>query len=307
MSGAGARPTKAQRQAEARARAAELRAQQQAAAKRRRFLAIAAVTVGLAVIVGAVGYVVVENARNAARYGSVAWGGQDAAAVAPALADVPAPSTADDEAGIPISDEGVGVAGEGDTVLQVYFDLQCPGCAAFDLLNAADLHTLATEPGITVVYQPLSFLDYTSRGTHYSNRAANALMTVADGDPEHFEGFLAALFADQPVENSSGLSDEQIAEIAAGAGVPQSVVDRFTVTVEGTYSSQQSDGSTVQKTASWRTYAPFVAAATQRASDLFGRYTTPRVMLDGEYLDSDALDWSQQGALAALVRAAAAD
>ncbi len=303
------RPTKAQRQADARAKAAELRRQQEAAAKRNRFLAIGGAILAVLVIVGAVVFVLVQNRQNEAAYGSAVFGGGEGNVVAPALAEVQAPSTADDTGGIPVSDEGVGVAGSGDTVLSVYFDPQCPACASFDAINAADLKALASEPDITVVYQPLTFLDYYSRGTNYSSRAGNAMMVVADQDPEHFEDFLTAMFQNQPDENTPGLSDDKIGEIAAGVGVPQAVIDQFTATVDGTFQTASEDGTLTDHPGTWRTFAPFLAAATQHADDQFDGLSTPTVMVDGEVVsgrDAQVVNVGMPGALAAYVREAAA-
>lgn len=308
------KPTKAQRQADARARAAELRKQQQAAARRNRTFAIGGLVLAAVVLIGAFTWVFVSNAQHKAQYGSVAFGGDADGVVAPALADTKAPSTADDGAGIPVSDEGVGVAGAGDTVLSVYFDLQCPACESFDTTNSADLAALAAEPGITVLYQPLSFLDRYSQGTFYSSRAGNALMAVADKDPEHFPAFLTALYAEQPAENTPGLTDAKIAEIASGVGVPQAVIDEFTTTVDGSYQVVGSDGKTTDKTGTWRTYTPFLAAATAHAQQVLGQISTPTLLVDGDLIsgqDSSGktvskVQWNQPGALAAYVRAAAA-
>ncbi len=307
------RPTKAQRQADARARAAEIRKQQQAAAKRNRILAIGGLALAAVVLIGAFTWVFVSNAQNKERYASVAYGGGAEGVVAPAIADVLKPSIANDQGGIPVSDEGVGVAGDGDTVLSIYFDLQCPGCRSFDDVNAADLKALASEPGITVMYQPLAFLDRYSQGTFYSSRAANALMSVADKDPDHFQDFITALYAKQPEENTPGITDDEIASIAEGVGVPQDVIDEFTTTVDGSYQVADADGNTTDSTGSWRQFAPFMAAATAEAGNALPNLSTPTLLLDGEMisgLDANGqsvqkVQWNQPGALAAYVRAAA--
>jgi protein-disulfide isomerase len=300
------RPTKAQRQADARARAAELRKQQERSAKRGRVIGITVAAVAILGLAGVIVAVTLNSAKTRAEYAQVAFGGDTANVVAPELADVQAPSTADETGGIPISDEGVGVAGEGDAVLSIYFDLQCPACQSFDSLNAADLEALAAEPGITVLYQPLSFLDDTSKGTRYATRAANALMVVADQAPEQFQDFITELYVNQPAENTSGIPDSKIAEIAAGVGVPQVVIDEFTTTVEGTYQVSDADGNLTSQTGSWRRYAPFLAAATSYASEKLGGIATPTLLLDDEEIDPNQVPWSVPGTLAAYVRAAAA-
>jgi protein-disulfide isomerase len=304
------RQTKAQRQAEARARAAQLRAQQERTAKRNRILGISIASIAALALIGAFVFVFAQNQQNKTRYDAITYGQAASGVVAPELTDtvVKAPSVADADGGIPVSDEGVGKAGAGDTVLSVYFDLQCPGCKSFDEVNADDLKTLSSEPGITVMYQPLAFLDRYSSGTYYSSRAANAAMAVADQDPDHFLDFITALFTDQPEENSSGLTDDRIAEIAAGVGVPQSVIDTFTATVEGTFQVQDSNGTTTDQTGSWRTYSPFMAATTAHAQQTLGSISTPTLLLDGSEIsgqNASEVAWNQPGALAAYVRDAA--
>jgi protein-disulfide isomerase len=308
------RPTKAQRQTDARARAAQMRRQQEQAARRNRFLAIGGAIVAVLVVVGAIGVVLFQNHKNAATYGSVAFGAGDSDSrylVNPELSAVQKPATADATAGIPISAAGVGKAATGGTVLQIFFDPQCPYCAQFDKANAADLDALAKEPGVTVVYQPLSFLDTSSQGTRYSSRAANALMTVADKDPAHFTAFLTALFADQPAENTKGLTDAKIATIATGVGVPQAVTDAFTTTISGSYQLKDANGATTDHTGTWRTFAPFVAAATGHAGTLpvFAQgLGTPTILLDGTQIgtQTDGINVYQQGQVKAAVEAAVA-
>ncbi len=308
------RPTKAQRQADARARAAELRRQQEQASRRSRVLAIGGAVLAVLVVVVAVGFVLFQNRQNATAYSTVAYGASNAdskSLVAPQLSAVTKPSTANDTAGIPISAAGVGKAASGGTVLQVFFDLQCPYCAEFDKANSADLDALAKEPGITVLYQPLAFLDPSSQGTRYSTRAANALMTVADKDPSHFTAFLTALYADQPAENTKGLTDAKIATIATGVGVPQAVISTFTATVTGTYQLKDANGTATDHTGTWRTYAPFLAAATDHAGTLpvFSKgLGTPTIVLDGTQIgtQTDGINIYQQGQVRAAVEAAAA-
>jgi len=304
------RATKAQRQAAARARATELRRQQERSAQRHRFIAIGVAVFVVLVIVAAVGIVLNQGHHTSVQYASAAYGGPDSAnsgLVRPDLSAVQAPGIANSTGGIPISANGVGKVGTGTTVLQVYFDLQCPVCADFDSINAADLTALAQEPGITVVYQPLAFLDNYSKDTRYSSRAANALMTVADQDPSHFTGFLTALFKNQPAENTAAKTDAQIAQVALGAGVPQSVVNRFTTTISGSYQLQDATGATTDNTGSWRTFSPWIAAATGYAATqpvFSSGVGTPTLVLNGTQIGaggSDGVNWQSSGSLRSYV------
>ncbi|MBN9179382.1 MAG: disulfide bond formation protein DsbA, partial [Microbacterium sp.] len=58
-----------------------------------------------------------------------------------------------------------------------------------------------------------------SSGTRYSSRAASAMYAVAVADPDNAYAFLEALYADQPGENTAGLTNKQIIDVASKAGV----------------------------------------------------------------------------------------
>jgi len=108
------------------------------------------------------------------------------------------------------------------------------------------------------------FLDEQSSGTEYSTRSANAFAGVADAAPDRVWDFHTALYEQQPAEGSQGLSDEQIAKIAADAGVPADVVDGFTDD----------------------TFRPWVASVTREAFDS-GVQGTPTVKIDGEVFEGN--------------------
>jgi protein-disulfide isomerase len=173
-------------------------------------------------------------------------------------------------------------------------------CAQFDSINGADLDTLAATDGITVKYFPVSFLDSMSSGTYYSSRATNALATVADKDPEHFSPFIQALYAQQPAEQSDGLPDSEIAEIANSVGVPAAVSDTFTDTVDGTY---KVDGSDEEKSGTWRVFSPWVTANTAAMGELFPKPGTPTILIDDKAFTGN---WQVPGELKKAVDAAAA-
>ncbi|MBD8059456.1 thioredoxin domain-containing protein [Cellulomonas sp. JH27-2] len=291
------KPSKNQRRDEAREKARQLRIAQERKAKRTRIAVIVVGAVALVALGLVVAFIMKQNSDKAEQYANVAYGGGGSDVVAPATADVTAPSTADGNF-IPVSKDGVGkAAAGGSATLSIYFDLQCPICAQFDSINGADLDALAKEDGITVKYFPVSFLDSASNGTHYSNRAANAASIVADKDPEHFSPFITKLYEQQPAENTDGLTDEKIAEIATEAGVPSSVSDTFTDTVDGTY---KVEGSDAEKKGTWRTFAPWIAANTG-LTDKIDKFGTPYVLIN----DTKFENWSTPGALKTAVEAAA--
>ncbi|GEL95880.1 DsbA family protein [Cellulomonas composti] len=284
------RPTKSQRREDARIQAKLMREQAEKRARRNRIIAVSVIVVAVLGVVAAVFFTMKGQADREAANSSVAYGGGADDVVPPALADVTAPSTANDSGGIPVSNDGTGVAGDGDVVVTIYFDPMCPYCGQFDQANSADLDALVQEDGVTIDYRPLSFLDGNSKGTHYSTRAGNALAVVADQDGEHFTAFLTALYANQPAEGSEGLTDDEIADLAVGVGVPQDVADQFLSVVDGTFTTS---GSDEEKTGTWRTFAPWIMAATSQADTDLGGISTPTVLIDGQDWPADGEDKSQ--------------
>lgn len=298
------RPSKAARRDEARQKALELRKEQERKAKRTRILAISGLAVAVLGLGGVIAFIASQNAATKAQYANVAFGGGQPSVVAPTLDDVETPAAANDDGGIPVSGGTVGDSGDADnTVVSIYFDFMCPYCGQFDRINSADLEALSETDGVTVLYQPLSFLDEASQGTSYSTRAANALAVVADRSPEHVQDFITALYAEgtQPAEGTKGLTDEEIADLATGVGVPEDVAAAFTDTVSGSYTVQ--DGTEpAEREGEWRTFAPWVAAAYTSASEQMPGLTTPTILIDGEKWTGD---WQSPGVLKAAVEDAA--
>jgi protein-disulfide isomerase len=111
--------------------------------------------------------------------------------------------------------------------VEVYLDYMCPFCGRFERANGEEVRHLVDDGTVRLEMYPLSFLDKMSRGTRYSTRAANAIATVADRSPAKVLAFNDALFARQPAENTTGMTNDQIAAVAGEAGVPQEVVNAF--------------------------------------------------------------------------------
>jgi protein-disulfide isomerase len=232
---------------QARLRTQELRqAQQEAArqqARRRRVVMIVAGVVILA-LVGAI----VWAAVRAAGGDDSSRGGDDAVA----------PSNATADGRIPVGD------GDAPVTVTIFYDYMCPACGAFEAANSEELTRLVADGAALVELHPMNFLDGTSNGTEYSTRAANAVATVADGAPDAVWELHSALYENQPEEGTDGLSDDEIAEIAADAGVPSEVVDRF------------GDGM----------YDGWVSSMNDAAGDA-GVGGTPTVWIDGEEFEGD--------------------
>jgi protein-disulfide isomerase len=242
--------SKNERAASARAEA-QAKAKAQLKAKERRTTAIIiAVSVLVIAVFGAVVFFIVDSSKT------------------PGLADVQWPAGADSTGGI--------LVGSADAAVRtdVYLDFMCPYCGHFEQINGPVLEEMSDAGSISVYYHPLSFLDRYSSGTKFSTRSANAAAVVADQSPEHFTAFFEAMFMNQPQENSTGLTDEQIASIAVAAGVPEEVADTF------------KNGE----------FTDWVLAATQQAS-IDGVSGTPALMIDRQLVQQSDVPYMNEGVL----------
>lgn len=103
--------------------------------------------------------------------------------------------------------------------IQVYIDYLCPICQLFEETNGDYIASLMENGKTTVEIHPITILDRLSQGTKYPTRAANAAACVANSSPNQFYDFHTLLFANQPEENSVGLSDDEIIALTTQAKV----------------------------------------------------------------------------------------
>lgn len=260
--------TKAQRRDAARAEALALQKKQQSSEKRNRVIVLSVLALAVIGLVVAVVLILTEGQKTPMEK----------------VDNVPAGVVQD--SGIPVGADGAaGTTNEGAKTLDVYVDYMCPICGQFEQTNSASIAEMREAGDITLVVHPVSILDRASQGTEYSTRAASASAWVADKAPEQFSAFHDALFASQPAENTAGLSDEQIAQVAEQAGVPADVAAGIT------------DGDAKD------TFEEWVAASTDAATSdeaLFnsqGSFGTPTVLIDGERFEG----WQAPGALSAAI------
>jgi protein-disulfide isomerase len=103
--------------------------------------------------------------------------------------------------------------------MTVYEDFMCPFCRHFEAGSRAMLKQYVDRGDVQVRYHLLSFLDSASNGTDYSTRSMNALGVVLDtAGPKVAKRFHDLLYENQPREDTSGLSDEQLISFAVKAG-----------------------------------------------------------------------------------------
>ena len=123
-------------------------------------------------------------------------------------------------------DDGFLLVGTGSTVVDLYIDPMCPFCGQFDIANGDTLAALVDDGSITMRLHALTFLDHTSQGTEYSTRASAALTCEAAINPESTLDYLAALFANQPAEGTTGLSDDELVALSGGgSSIAECVTD----------------------------------------------------------------------------------
>ncbi|WP_298129258.1 thioredoxin domain-containing protein [Micropruina sp.] len=225
------------------------RQQQQAAADRRlriivRTAWIAGIT-AIAVILG----VTIWTVANARSSGSAA---------PPVSGPVIVPPNGTDAGAVRFGQDGAPVT------VTVYADFMCPFCGQFERANGEALQSAVAAGTVKLEVHPMAFLDAQSAGSKYSTRAANAFITVASSDPDAALRFNQLLFANQPAEGSSGLSDDRLAALATQAGASADVVASFKE----------------------QRFVPWVNQLTQQAFDS-GVTGTPTVKINGQPFTGD--------------------
>ncbi|KQY98546.1 hypothetical protein ASD19_06825 [Microbacterium sp. Root53] len=168
--------------------------------------------------------------------------------------------------------------GEGDDVLDEYVDFMCPICGDFNDIYGETVRDLVAAGELTLNLHPISILDRYSQGTEYSTRAAAATYCVADANPDAVYPFFESLYANQPAEGSTGLTDEQLIGYAADAGAG----DAESCIAEGEY----------------RDYVTQITEETPVQPGAQG-IGTPTVLLNGEFV---ALTGDPEADIASRVR-----
>lgn len=167
------------------------------------------IAVALVAVVVVVGLIVSQGARPAGP------GPQNMASdgilIGKDLAAAPTQALDPEQEPVPTASQSAGVAH-----IRVYVDYLCTACKEFQDTNGAQMEGWLQSGAATVEVHPVAIL--TSKSQAYSMRAANAAACVADSSPDDFWAFNSALFAEQPAEQSTGLSDDRLVELASQAG-----------------------------------------------------------------------------------------
>jgi protein-disulfide isomerase len=207
----GPRPSKNERRDAAREKAREQRLRQQRRERRNRIVLQAGIAVVVLAIVAIVAVVLVNSIRppgpgpkNMADDGILITKGLTAETTG-ALASGATPTQRPTQSG--------------KVSIRTYEDFGCPICGDFEKTNASYVKGLVEGGQATLQIYPVSILDREFQGTQYSTRAANAAAAVANYAPDQFYAFHTLLYAHQPAEGSSGLTDDQIIGYAKQAKV----------------------------------------------------------------------------------------
>jgi protein-disulfide isomerase len=100
-----------------------------------------------------------------------------------------------------------------------YIDYFCPYCQAFEQTNTEQIGTWVSGGAATLEVHPIAILDKSSMGTRYASRAANAMACVANYEPESYFQASTAMYAKQPAEGTTGLTNNEILTILYEANV----------------------------------------------------------------------------------------
>ena len=122
----------------------------------------------------------------------------------------------------------------------VFVDLMGPVWQDFESKNGPQLKQGQDAGKVTIEYRPISSLDRMSQGTKYATRAAAAAACVAANSPSNYKAYLDELYKDKPAENSSGLDNATLNEMAVSVGATgvSSCIDQQTYASYVTYSTE---------------------------------------------------------------------
>lgn len=166
--------------------------------------------------------------------------------------------------------------------VDVYMDYNCPGCGSAERTLGDTYEELMNENKIRLRIHPIAFLNNTSTDK-YSERAANAVIKVAQEDPDHVIDYIRYIMSEdiQPQEGSDyvPVSDEQLQEWAKDAGV---TVDDYTTLTDEEYDDW------LMAMTNYTTNRPELVR-----SDI-GSFATPLITVDGTQMSLSSGVTNQQ-------------
>ena len=215
---AAKRPTRSEAREQARQKARELSRKSSARDKRVRFFTQAGLAVAALAVIGILAAVILEGTKPA---------GPGPLNMASDGIKIGAEYKAVKTDALPAGSDPVATPANDPSVVDVtlFVDYLCPVCGEFEKTNGEVINEMVKTGAITVEIHPIAFLDNRSQGTKYSTRATNAAACVANYTPDAFFAFHNLLYARQPQENTPGLDDPTIIDMANQAGANAQVAD----------------------------------------------------------------------------------
>ena len=151
--------------------------------------------------------------------------------------------------------------------VEIFEDFQCPACANLEQTYGPMIQQEAADGNIQLTYRPMVFLD-NNLNTDHSLRAASAFgcaITGGVGEPYH-----NIVYANQPQQEGTGWTDEQLKQFGADAGLSGDAKTQFDKCVDES------------------TYAGWAQLSNEAAFNL-GVTGTPTIYVDGKELPTTAL------------------
>jgi protein-disulfide isomerase len=160
---------------------------------------------------------------------------------------------------VPVGSTAV-TSGSNPVVINLYEDLQCPNCKAFERQSASTMASLVAQGKAVLHYHEMAFLD-SSVNSNFSTRALNAAAAVLNAaGPQAFQKFHDLIYANQTPETGPGMTDAQLISYARQAGA---------------------SGTTVADAIKNQTYLDWTKKVTDQASK-DGVNQTPTVIIGGK-------------------------
>jgi protein-disulfide isomerase len=163
-------------------------------------------------------------------------------------------------------------AGNGPVTIDTYEDFLCPQCGLFEQHYGNDIITALNNGQITVRFHTIAILDPSTTPPGYSTRAANAALCAVPAGI--YPAYREKLFAEQPAEGSSGLTNEQLIQFGTELGAKGD----FASCVNGATNAAAVTAETE-------------ASAANQALQTNGQFGTPTVAVGGTKIDLNNTDW----------------
>lgn len=153
-------------------------------------------------------------------------------------------------------------------LLTIWQDPQCPHCAKFEEIYGPVLDEMRANKLINIEYRMVSFLDgVMPKSNLSSHRAVNAIGCALDQETTLAVKLHKLLYANQPAEEGTGWTDDQLFDLADQAGF--------------TTDTSRAEFSTCLKAQPYINWSTKVTDTFQQA----GLQGTPTLQLDGKTID----------------------